>query len=128
MTELIVSYSILGALLVMMALGIAFSVFMPATDRWSKRYFVALFSLLLMCSVTCFLATLFWDDPDMAAAERIVYFFEGLFLSSLVFMPTVFLLRSCGENLKSSLLLKAVAALLAVYYITFIIAQFTEAV
>ena len=64
----------------------------------------------------------------MAVAERIVYFFEGLFLSSLMFMPTVFLLRSCGEDLKSSLLFKAVSALLSVYYIMFLVGQFTNAV
>lgn len=128
MTEVIVSYSILGALLIMMALGIVFSAMMPVTDRWSRRYFVTLFSLLLIGSVTCFLATLFWEDPRMATAERIVYFFEGLSLSSLMFMPTVFLLRSCGENLKSSLLFKVVAALLAVYYLIFIVGQFTDAI
>ena len=128
MTEVIVSYSILGALLIMMALGIVFSAMMPVTDRWSRRYFVTLFSLLLIGSVTCFLATLFWEDPRMATAERIVYFFEGLSLSSLMFMPTVFLLHSCGENLKSSLLFKVVAALLAVYYLIFIVGQFTDAI
>ena len=128
MTEVIVSYSILGALLIMMALGIVFSAMMPVTDRWSRRYFVTLFSLLLIGSVTCFLATLFWEDPRMATAERIVYFFEGLSLSSLIFMPTVFLLHSCGENLKSSLLFKVVAALLTVYYLIFIVGQFTDAI
>ncbi len=128
MTELIVSYSILGAILVMMMLGVIFSAVIPVTDRWSKRYFIILFSLLLMCSVTCFLATLFWYDPHMATAERIVYFFEGLLLSSLMFMPTVFLLHSCGEDLKSSLLFKAVVVLLSVYYIMFIIGQFTDVI
>ena len=128
MTEQIVSYSILGALVIMMVLGIVFSAMMPVTDRWSKRYFVTLFSLLLICSVICFLATLFWEDPRMATAERIVYIFEGLSLSSLMFMPTIILLHSCGESLKSSLLFKAVAALLAVYYIMFIVGQFADAV
>ena len=128
MTEVIIGYSTLGALQIMMLLGVVFSAMMPVTDRWSKRFFVTLFSLLLMCSVTCFFATLFWENPRMAVAERIVYFFEGLFLSSLMFMPTVFLLRSCGEDLKSSLLFKAVSALLSVYYIMFLVGQFTNAV
>lgn len=126
MTELIVSYSILGALLVMMALGIVFSAFMPVTDRWSKRYFVTLFSLLFLCSVTCFLATLFWDDPHMATAEKIIYFFESLFLSPLMFMPTVFLLHSCGESFKTCLLFKLVAALLGLYLIMSIVSPFTD--
>lgn len=43
----IVAYLILGALMVMMAIGIAFSAFMPALDRWNKRYFIILFSLLV---------------------------------------------------------------------------------
>ena len=30
------SYSICGAMLVMMVIGIAFSAFMPALDRWSN--------------------------------------------------------------------------------------------
>ena len=126
MIEQFVSYAILGALLIMMALGIVFSALMPVTDRWSKRYFVTLFSLFLMCSVTCFLAVLFWDDAHMAAAERVVYFFEALFLSSLMFMPTVLLLHSCSEPLLRSPLFKAVTALWGVFCLMLIAAQFTD--
>ena len=111
MTEVIVSYSILGALLVMMALGVVFSVFMPVTDLWSKRFFVTLFSLLLACSIACFLAMIFYDDPDMAAVERVVYFFEALLLSLLIALPTLFILHSCGENIKTSPLFRASATL-----------------
>ena len=42
----IVDYLLAGALMVMMAIGVAFSAFMPALDRWNKRYFIILFSLL----------------------------------------------------------------------------------
>ena len=123
-----VLYSFAGALLAMMALGLAFSVFMPATDRWSKKYFVTLFSMLLLCAVSCFLALIFWDDPDMAAVERIVYFFESVLLSTLTFMPTVFLLYSCGESLRGSLLFKAVSALWCVYFVILLITQFTDSI
>ena len=51
----IVAYLILGALMVMMAIGIAFSAFMPALDKWNKRYFIVLFSLLFLCTVSCLL-------------------------------------------------------------------------
>ena len=40
MTYITVCYSIVGALLLMMALGIILSVRMPVADRWSKRYFI----------------------------------------------------------------------------------------
>ena len=84
-----------GAILVMMALGIVFSAFMPSLDRWSKRYFITLFSLLFLCAVTCLLALVFWYNPAMGKTEKVVYFFESLFLSVPLFMPTIFLLHCC---------------------------------
>ena len=115
-----------GAILVTMALGIGFSAFMPSLDRWNKRYFITLFTLLLLCAVTCFLALIFWYDPEMAATERVVYLFESLFLSVPMFMPTVFLLHCCGENVKKSVLFNTVIAMLGLYLIMSIIAQFTD--
>ena len=127
MTEMIAGFSIGGALLVMMALGIAVSASIPAIDRWSKRYFITLFSLLFLCSVSCFLALIFWYDPRMAAANRVVYFFESIFLSSLMILPTIFLLHCCDESLQSSALPKAVAALWVVFFAILIASQFTDA-
>ena len=107
----IFDYSLSGALLVMMLFGITFSAFMPTLDRWNKRYFITLFSLLFVCTVTCFLALIFWENPTMAEAAKIVYLFEGLLISTPVFMPTFFLLHCCGESLKNSLLFRTVALL-----------------
>ena len=92
MAEIVFFFSVGGALLVMMALGIALSALISASDRWSKRYFIALFSLLFLCSLICYLAMIFLYDPDKAAVERVVYFFEAVSLSSLLVLPTVFLL------------------------------------
>ncbi len=122
----IAGFSISAALLVMMAFGIAFSAFMPALDRWSKRYFITLFSLFFLCIVTCFLALIFWEDPTMAVAARIIYIFESLFLLTPIFMPTIFLLHSCGESLKSSLLFRIVAAMLFIFIVIMLVVQFTE--
>lgn len=122
----ITDYLLAGALLVMMAIGIIFSALMPTLDRWNKRHFIILFSLLFLCTVICFFAVIFWEDPAMAVQARIVYLLEGLFLSTPVIMPTIFLLHSCGENRKHSLLFIIVAALLSVHIILTIIAQFTD--
>ena len=119
-------FSLTGAMLVMMSLGIAFSVFMPATDRWSKRYFTSLFSILLLTTITMFLALVFWYDSSMATASQIVYFFESIFLSGLIFMPTLFLLHFCNISIKKSILFKTVMSLLGVYFVLLIIAQFTD--
>ena len=115
-----------GAILVTMALGIGFSAFMPSLDRWNKRYFITLFSLFFLCAVTCLLALVFWYDPAMAVTERVIYLFESLLLSVPMFMPTIFLLHCCGEDVKKSPLFKTVAALLGVYFIMNVISQFTD--
>lgn len=122
----IAGFSLGGAMLVIMAAGVAFAALIPTLDRWSKRFFVTLFSLLFLCTVTCFFALVFWYDPTKAAAERIVYFFQSLFLSSLMFMPTVFLLHSSKESIKSSALFRLVMALLGAYVIILIVASFTK--
>ena len=119
-------FSIIGALLAMMLLGVAFSAFMPAIDRWSRRYFITLFSLLFLCSASCFLAALFWEDPSKITATKIVYIFEGLLLSTPIFMPTTFLLHSCGESIKKSLLFKSTSVLMGLYVITVFAAPFTN--
>ena len=122
----ILDYSLAGAMLVMMSFGIVFSAFMPALDRWSRRYFIILFSLLFLCTVSCFLGLIFWDNPSMAEASKIVYFFEGILLSTPVFMPTVFLLHSCGESIKNSLLFKIVTALMGIHILILIVSQSTN--
>ena len=123
----ILDFVLAGALLVMMASGIAFASTTPSHDRWNRRYFILLFSLFLLCTVTCFLALLFWEKPTMAAAARIVYLFEGLFFSTPVFMPTFFLLHDCGENIRNSALFKTVTALMGIYIGVLIATQFTTA-
>ena len=122
----IVDYVLAGALLMMMAIGIVFSAFMPALSRWDKRYFITLFSLLFLCTVTCLLAILFWEDPTMAEAARIIYLLEDLLLSTPIFMPTLFLLHSCGEDFKTGALFKMAAALMGVYVATSIASPFTD--
>ena len=117
---------IAGALLTMMATGIAFSVFMPALDKWNKRFFIVLFSLLFLCAVTCFLALIFYNDPAKATTERVIYFFESLFMAVPIFMPTIFLLHCLHEKVKRNALFSAMIALLCVYFAFLIIAQFTD--
>ena len=122
----LIGFALGGAIMITMAIGIALSAFMPALDRWSKRYFIALFSLMFMCSVSCFLALVFWYDPSMAQAARIVYFTEGLFLATPIFMPMLFILHYSGEKIKNSPLFWLVTSILGVYFVVHIVTQFTD--
>ena len=93
----IIGFSLGGAIISTMVLGIFLSAFMPL-DRWSKRYFITLFSLMLPCSVICFLALVFWYNPSMAVASKNIYLLEGVFIVTPVFMTTLFLLHYSGEK------------------------------
>ena len=118
-------FSLGGALIITMALGIILSAFMPL-DRWSKRYFIALFSLMFLSAVISFLALIFWYDPSMAVASRIVYLLEGVFLAVPVFMPTLFILHYSGEKIINSVLFRLVTAVIGVYFVILTVAQFTD--
>lgn len=122
----LIGFTIVGAITITMLLGIVLTIFIPALDRWSKRYFIAMFSLLLILSVVCFFALLFWYDPSKAAESKIAYLLEDLFLVTPIFMPTLFLLHYSGEKIKSSVLFRLVAALLGVYFVLVAVSQFTD--
>lgn len=122
----IISYSLGGALVLLMTFGIAFSVAMPALDRWSRRYFVILFSLLLLYVIAIFVDVLVYKNPEMMNAEKTVVMLEYLFFSVLALLPMSFLLHCCGENIRHSKVFRAVVALWGVFCVMLTVAQFTD--
>ena len=122
----IVAYSIGGGLLLLTAIGIVFSLFAPALDRWSRRYMIALFSLQFLCVALCFLDAIIYGNPNMAIVERVIYFLGFVCLLPLVVMPTIFLLHRSGENLKSSLWFKVIMVLAGLYLVLAIASQFSD--
>ena len=122
----IITFSLYGAIIITMVFGIVLSAFMPALDRWSKRYFITLFSLMFLCVVVCFLALIFWYDPSKAKTERIIYLLEGLFLTTPIYAPTLFLLHYSGDKIKNSVLFWLVTTLLSLYFIMLAASLFTD--
>ena len=119
--------SIAGGLLLLMVLGVAFSIFAPALDKWNRRYLISLFSLQLVCVVLCFVEALFYANPDMVVPERIVDFANFVLILPMMLMPTVFIFHCCGESLKSNPLVWVFAALGVMYIGCLIAAPFTAA-
>ncbi|MBQ7218188.1 MAG: histidine kinase [Ruminococcus sp.] len=122
----ILAYSLGGAMLLMMAVGIVLSAFMPAIDRWSRRFFILLFSLLLLSVSVFFADIIIYRLPDTGTAERILVFFEFLTVSALMPMPTALVLHWCGEKIKDSILFRTQIALLCAFFILLIFTQFTN--
>lgn len=120
------AYSIGGAMLIMMALGIVFSACMPALGKWNKRYFITLFSMLLLYVIAIFTDLIIYTDPDMAATEKAVIICEFLLFSALSSMPMFFLLHSCGESINSSVLFRVITVLWGIFCLTLFFARFKD--
>ena len=123
----IADYLFLGAMLVMMAIGIAFSAFMPALDRWSRRFFITLFSFLTVYVVVLFVDVIISTHSGMESWQKTVIILEYLFFSVMMPMPIPFALHYCGESKKGSLLLRTVMMLWVIFCSLLFAAQFTDA-
>ena len=118
-------YFICGALLALTTLGLGVSFFIPGTDRWNRRFFIALFTILVLCICSYLGDLMVYGNPAMATAEKIVAFLECLLLTMTMPLFTAYLLHCCGEDMRKSALFRAVLTLWGVYLIALGSAPFT---
>ena len=115
-----------NATLVIAVMGLLLAIMSPGTDQWSKRFFIALFSVMLLCAVTFFSEQILSRYRDKALECRIALFAESLLSSLLLPMITVHLLHCRGEDWRKSTLFKVVLALWLIYFFLLDITQFTK--
>ena len=113
-----------GMMLVL--LGLAMAVLMPSADRWNKRFFITVFTVLTLYVSLCLTEGIVCTRPGRNAVREAFYYFETLSASLMVPMITVFLLRSCGEPWQRSVLFYAVTALWAFFFIALNLSPFTD--
>lgn len=117
-----------GALMLLVLLGLAVSVCMPGMDKWSRRFFIASFSVL-MPSIGAYLIDLFiCSDPSLAQTERVVAFIETLLPTFLMPLLSIYILHCCDENWRDSTLFRAELALWLIFFILLCITQITEGI
>ena len=114
-----------GAMLMLSALELWFVIIMPGTSQWNRRFFIATFTILLVCMCAYLVDLLVFREPDMALAEKIAIYFEYL----LVTLPTpifaVYLMHCCGEDWRKNGLCLGVFVLWGMFFVMLGIAQFT---
>lgn len=115
-----------NAALVIAAMGLLFAIMSPGSDRWSKRFFIALFSVMLLCAIALFSEQVCSRYRDKALECRIALFAESLLSSLLLPMITVHLLHCRSEEWRKSALFRVVFALWLIYFFLLDIAQFTK--
>ena len=110
-------FSVFTAAVLLSALGLWFTAIIPGIDRWSKRFFLSYFTVFILCCLSTLPEVLLYHYPLPTAAVYCILFLECLFLSLPLPMLTVYLLHCCGEDLRTSKLLRAVFGLWAAYLV-----------
>jgi len=112
-------------MLTLTAVGLCVAVVMPGMGRWNRRFFTALFTVLLLLMGAFLVDLIVYEYPDMALAEQIVVYFQYLLVSLSMPMFTGYLLHFCGEDLRKSTLFRLVIGLWGIYFILLGLAQCT---
>ena len=118
-------YLLCSAMLTLTAVGLCVAVVMPGMSRWNRRFFTALFTVLLFLMGAFLVDLIVYEFPDMALAEQIVVYFQYLLVSLPMLMFTGYLLHFCGEDLRKSTRFRIVIGLWGIYFILLGIAQCT---
>lgn len=113
----LLGFGLNSAMLILTALGLGITTIMPVTNQQSRRFFTKLFATLLLCMAVALIDLLVYRNPSMATAERIVAYLEYLLISLPMPMFTTYLLHTCGENRRKSLLFRTVIVLWVIYFI-----------
>ena len=124
------NYAIAVAGMMVVTLGLFMSIFSRYQEKWSRSFFVILFSLLI-AYVGCDLLSqisLVLLGPLAAPLSRIAIFSESLFSSLLMPMLTVYLLHCTGEDWHRNTLLRIVVAMWLVYFALLVVTQFTTVI
>ena len=121
-----INFSIIGAALIIIVMGLWITAVVPGLDRWSKRFFLIYFLIFMLC---CLSAIVEMIIRHYIVSEPVFYFLlllENLLLSLPLPMLTVFLLHYCGENIRKSTLLRTVLGLWAILFIVIVSAAFID--
>ena len=121
----LIFYFIGGFLLMLVLLGLVFAAILPGIDRWNKRFFIVMFSILMLSLFAFYADMIVYKNPNLALAEKVIAYFEFLLISFQMPLFTVFLLHICGEDRRGNVLFYTVLGLWTVYFVLLNVAPFT---
>ena len=126
MSRYILNLILSGAALLLSVMGIWFTVIIPGINRWNKRFFLSYFLIFLLCCLSSFTEMAFQYYSGPGSVFIVLLFLESLLLTIPPPMLTVYLLHSCGENIRSSKLLYIVLGLWMITFLVLVSALFTS--
>ena len=114
-----------GAAILFFVSGLLFTATMPGFDRWSRRFFLSYFSVLMLSCIVGFLELVFYYSRVPVSAMYLTLVLESLLMSLPLAMLTFYLLHCSGENMRSSRLLYSVLFLFGVHFVQLAVTPFT---
>ena len=123
----LVNFSAAATGLVIVLLGLFFTLTVSYLEAWTRRFFVALFSVAAAYVFSDLLSqvSLLFLGPGCSLVSRIAVFCESFFSSLLMPMMTLYLLRCSGERRKRTPLLASMVTLWLAYTALLVFTQFT---
>ena len=118
--------TMIGATLMMVALGLVFAVLMPGMERWSKRFFVAFFSLHVAYDFLALIEVNLPVSVTPKAVIDLIYVLETVAIATMSPMTTAFLLSCCGRDWRRDKALFAESALWFASLAMCVVATFTS--
>ena len=116
---------LLGITMIMLLMSLVIAAVLPGMDRWSKRFFIAFFTVLLLYGGVALVEEFLEGRPGIRFALGILYYIDALFSSIPVPMLTAYLLHCCGESLRGSRFFRLVTVLWAEFFILLDTTPFT---
>ena len=123
----LVNFSAAAAGLVIVLLGLFFTLAVSYLEPWTRRFFVVLFTVAAAYVLSDLLSqiSLLFLGPDYSVLSRISVFCESFFSSILMPMLTLYLLHCSGERRKRTPLFASMVTLWLVYAALLVFTQFT---
>ena len=117
---------IIGSALLLSVMGLWFTAIMPGIDQWSKRFFRAFFSVLMLDSLLASVEMLFYLFHIPGTMVYWLMILESAFLALPLPMQTVNLLHCSEEGMRGNRLFRAVMGLWIAFLILLACALFTS--
>ena len=124
MSYYILSLILSSAALLLSMMGLWFTIIIPGISRWNRRFFLSYFLVFLLCCLYSFTEMAFQYYIGPGSIFFVLLLLESLLLAIPQPMLTVYLLHSCGENIRSSKLLRTVLGLWVIYCLVLVSAVF----
>lgn len=84
------NFFLCGIMMSLMIAGIIISAITPDMEKWKRKFFIALFTILTLLVSTYLIDLFTLLCSNAAIAERIAVFFEYFFIPLNIFMVTFF--------------------------------------